>query len=334
MEGSPGPPVEDAEERSLARRLRDRREILGSQLDATRRRLEDSRPRSGLVDTVFRAIDVDTQTGGGVLSAAVAFRVFLFLVPYVFFVVVGVGFLSDATKGSPNALSSSAGITGLVAGAVKGAAELSTGERLTALLVSGLALALGARALLKVLRITHGLMWRVPIAKPKSLNRQAVVLVGLITLVLAAGGAITSLREQGAWLWVLGLGLSAMVPGAVWFVVSWHLPHAAAPRWAMLPGAALIGFGTVVLHAATVYFFAYEVEKKSDTYGAIGVALALLLWAYLLGRIVTLSAAVNAGFWYRNEGRLGHEVPEELDLADRLAGPVPTADPVEPGHAS
>ncbi len=320
------PAVEDAEERSLARRMHDRREIVEARIRVTRRRLEDARPRSGFVDTVFRAIDVDTETGGGVLSAAVAFRVFLFLVPYVFFVVVGIGILSDATKGSPNALTKSAGITGLVAGAVRGAADMSAGERFTTLVISGFALALGARALLKVLRITHGLMWRVAIPKPKKPARQAVILVGLVTVELAVGGGITALRSQSAVLWISGLGLSFLLPAAIWFVVSWHLPHADAPRSAMLPGAAVIGVGTVALHAATVYFFAYQIEAKSETYGAIGVALALLVWAYLLGRVVTLAAAVNAGFWYRNEARLGHEIPDQLDIVEQLTGDAPRGD--------
>ena len=43
---------------------------------------------------------------------------------------------------------------------------------------------------------------------------------------------------------------------------------------------------------------------KTDTYGAIGAALALLLCrSYLLGRLITASAVINATLWQRREDR-------------------------------
>jgi uncharacterized BrkB/YihY/UPF0761 family membrane protein len=68
----------------------------------------------------------------------------------------------------------------------------------------------------------------------------------------------------------------------------------------MLPGAVLVGIGTLLLHLVTVFWIAREVEHKSDTYGAIGVSLALLLWAYLLGRVIVAAASLNAALWRRN----------------------------------
>jgi uncharacterized BrkB/YihY/UPF0761 family membrane protein len=38
-------------------------------------------------------------------------------------------------------------------------------------------------------------------------------------------------------------------------------------------------------------------EHKSETYGAIGTALTVLLWAYVFGRIMTASAMLNAAGW-------------------------------------
>ena len=58
-----------------------------------------------------------------------------------------------------------------------------------------------------------------------------------------------------------------------------------------------------------------EVESKSDTYGAIGTAVALLLWAYLLGRLVVGSAALNASLWRRQESR---SVPSSSDRVDTV----------------
>ena len=124
---------------------------------------------------------------------------------------------------------------------------------------------LASRAAVKVLRITHGLIWRVPISAVEDTSRAAAAFVGLISV-------------------------------------------------AMLAGAGVVALGTVLLHAATVYWFAYETRAKSETYGAIGASLALLLWRYMLGRIITAAASINAAFWYRNEERAGRSVPSAVDL--------------------
>lgn len=319
---APDASFEDAEERSLARRLRDQRDNMEGRIEHTRQRLEDARPQSGVIDTVFRAFERDTATGGGVLSAAVAFRIFLFLVPFVFFFVVGLGFASDATDGKPTGITKSVGITGLVANAVKGAGDLSTTSRITALLVSGFALLLASRAAVKVLRITHGLIWRVPVPKLPSATRAAGAFVLVVAAALGSAAAVSALRSESLVLGILGLILSAVIPFGVWLYISWWLPRADCPWWALLPGAGVIALGTVALHAATIYWFAYEIRKKSETYGAIGASLALLLWAYMLGRIITAAASANAAFWYRNEERRGHAVPAPIDLEARLEGIV------------
>jgi hypothetical protein len=116
-------------------------------LTDTRDRLERARPRSPLIDAGFRALDRDVETGGVVLAGAVAFRVFLFLVPYVFVAVVGFGVAADAAGRDASDVARDAGIGGLVARSVSGAADLSGLARFTALVVGLLALLLGTRAL-------------------------------------------------------------------------------------------------------------------------------------------------------------------------------------------
>jgi uncharacterized BrkB/YihY/UPF0761 family membrane protein len=82
------------------------------------------------------------------------------------------------------------------------------------------------------------------------------------------------------------------------------MPHAPDLPWTVfLPGAAVFGLGLEVLHLVTVYWIATQVEHKTDTYGAIGFALALLLWAYLLGRLITTAAVVNETLWAKNVAR-------------------------------
>jgi len=89
-----------------------------------------------------------------------------------------------------------------------------------------------------------------------------------------------------------------------------------APWWSVLPGSAVVAVGSCVLQLLTVYWLSWEIERKSSSYGAIGIALALLAWAYLLGRLLTASIALNSTLWRRNAVRLA---------ATAAAGPEPPA---------
>jgi uncharacterized BrkB/YihY/UPF0761 family membrane protein len=66
-----------------------------------------------------------------------------------------------------------------------------------------------------------------------------------------------------------------------------------------VPGALLLALGAEVIHAVTVYGIALILSRKTGTYGAIGIALTLLFWAYLVGRLVVASVVLNAGIRLR-----------------------------------
>ena len=102
------------------RRERLRRWVLGRQ-----EQLEAARGTSPTVGFAFDAFSYDTDTGAPVLAAALAFRVFLFQVPYVCVFVIGAGFVSDLTGRSVESFFHGRGITRLTAESVSGAAEFS-----------------------------------------------------------------------------------------------------------------------------------------------------------------------------------------------------------------
>ena len=111
------------------------------------------------------------------------------------------------------------------------------------------------------------------------------------------------------------------------------MPHAPDVPWtALLPGAVVFGVGLEVLHLVTVYWIADQMEHKTDTYGAIGFALALLLWAYLLGRLITSAAVINETLWTR------YRTTQRRVAARAARRPVGDAQPASrhqaPGHAA
>ena len=106
------------------------------------------------------AFERDVAAGGGVLAGAVAFRVFLFMIPYVF--LRGRDLRARRQRrerGSRHARPRRRGSAASAAKAFAGIGDLSTGERIFSFFVAGFALLLATRALLKVLRIVHALVW-------------------------------------------------------------------------------------------------------------------------------------------------------------------------------
>jgi uncharacterized BrkB/YihY/UPF0761 family membrane protein len=82
----------------------------------------------------------------------------------------------------------------------------------------------------------------------------------------------------------------------------------------------LAAVGVEVLHLVTVYWISYAVAKKTERYGAIGAALALLLWAYLLGRVITSAAVLNATVWYRGQPGAVPDLQTEINEINEIRG--------------
>jgi len=160
---------------------------------------------------------------------------------------------------------------GLIARAVGSAATQSTTARIVAVTLSGYACFLGARGIVKVLRIVHGLVWQVPVPRLKHSSRAALILIGVVTVAIALSVGVSALTNRFIVGGILALLLYIAVPFLVWWYVSWLLPHGPVDGWALIPGAALFAVGVSLLHLFTVVYFPHLVSSKSDTYGAIGL---------------------------------------------------------------
>jgi uncharacterized BrkB/YihY/UPF0761 family membrane protein len=85
--------------------------------------------------------------------------------------------------------------------------------------------------------------------------------------------------------------LEGAVIGPAWLYIEWVMPRPPESTLRdVVPGAVLFTLGSVALHVVTI---SPSFENKSETYGAVGGALALLFWAYLVRRLVTSSAVLN-----------------------------------------
>jgi membrane protein len=71
------------------------------------------------------------------------------------------------------------------------------------------------------------------------------------------------------------------------------------PWSALLPGAVLIALGVQGLHLFVALYLAPKLGRSSAIYGSLGAATVILLWLYIIARLFTLSAFLNAELWER-----------------------------------
>lgn len=225
----------------------------------------------------------------------------------------GVG--TDVAGESTQNAAQSAGAVGLLAPSFASVAGGSLGDRIVAFSIGSFALRLTTRSALKVLRVVSGLTWPVPVPKLPRPTRAALIFIAVIIGALTLMQPIGLLRDASCIAGIVATALFVLVPAGLWLLFSMRaFPHAEEAGWkAMVPGSVLVGVGIQLLHLFTVLWISHQVDSKSETYGAIGVALAMLFWAYLLGRILTAGCVLNAALWYRDHPRPGRALAEDRD---------------------
>jgi YihY family inner membrane protein len=172
---------------------------------------------------------------------------------------------------------------------------------------SGLALAVGIVGALwgglGVVQAAQGAMdtvWHVPRKKRpsfiKSRLRALLLLLvlgaGLIISVLLAGLA-TAGTGHSMWTKVLALVISTLINFGV-FLAAMMLLTVADVSWRqLLPGAVIAGLAGLALQAVGGYIVGHTFKSASQTYGTLGVVIALLSWIYLQAQVFLFAAEVN-----------------------------------------
>jgi uncharacterized BrkB/YihY/UPF0761 family membrane protein len=284
--------------RALARvaALRARGEEAVTKLDA---RYGATRP----VGIVRDAIRLDMAVAGGELAGALAYRLFLWFLPFALVLIAGLGFYAEASDDSPRQIADRLGLAGLVADSVARAAR--SDARWYALLIGVPVLLYVTRTLLRTVVAVHRLAWG--LERGRGHLRPANVLLFLAALVgLIAVGAVVSAAtadNPAAWL-VLGPA-AVLVRAAIWLFVADRLPRPDVPTTALIPGALVVGVGFLGVNAFSLLVIGRIAESRQDSYGALGAAAAVLFSFWLASRVVVAAAVTNAALWRR-----GHQPAE------------------------
>jgi len=270
------------------------------QADAERlaERAQSERERHRSVDAVFEMAERDSEVAGGIIAGALAYRLFIWLLPLALIAVAGLGFAADASSESPEESARSVGLEGLISSSIADAAN--SPNRWYALLIGIPVLIWATRSLLRALIGAHRLVWtdvRAAAPKPR-LVASLRFLVFLLSFGVVSATA-SALRASSGVAGVLAT-LVALVPYAgLWLLISVRLPHRDAPWRALIPGALVVAVGIELLHVVIAYVITPWALAKQGTYGALGVAAALLVGLFLISRLIVDAAVVNATLWER-----------------------------------
>ena len=257
---------------------------------ATRDRVYASRGRYHQVDVALRTWERDVETGGSLMAAALAFRLFLWTLPAALFTVGVLGFTVDESATA----ATSDGIRGYTMATVEQAASQAHRSRWLLVIVGGVLLLYVSYTLTKTVVVATALVWNRPLRSVHRPLRAVSVMLAAMTAAIGLAAMGSFLRNMSPGLGLVATVFTAALWGLMWWVVSYLLPHADnLPWWGLLPGAVFLGIGTQLLHLATVYYFGVKLGNASEWYGPLGVAATLLLWAYIISRLVLASASIN-----------------------------------------
>ena len=301
----PDPGGSDQSRRQRAARLAASAAERSEQLRSSAgQRLDDLRVRYDLIDAVLDAVDLDRRRAGGLLAGGIAFRAFIWLLPAALLTTGLLGAVHRISAKSPRTIAVDSGLGGVIADSVASASRQS-GRATAVLIVLGAVLTVyTAMTLVRALRLAFVFAWGLPIVRRRGLVKEATLFSIAVIAQLTLGAVASWVRSQTT---PGGIIVGVIVPvggAAIWWWIAWRLPHAEDIGWtALLPGTLLIYAGLQLMHLATVYYFAGHLAHSGRLYGSLGIAATLLLWLYLVCRLIVAGAFLNASLWYRAHPR-------------------------------
>jgi uncharacterized BrkB/YihY/UPF0761 family membrane protein len=262
-------------------------------------RIEVLRARHDLVDAALHAADHDRRRAGALLAGGIAFRMFVWLLPAALFTTGIAGLVHTFSPKSPEGIAQSSGLGGVVANTVASASVQSQRATVALIVIGAVLTVSAAMTLVRALRLAFAFAWGLPRARrPGILLDAALFSIGMITVMSLSG--VASWARSISTIGGLVIGIIVPIVGAaLWLGISWRLPHGDVPWTALLPGTLLVYAGMQAMHLLTVYYFSAQLAQAGRLYGSLGVAATLLVWLYLVARLMVGGAFLNATLWYR-----------------------------------
>jgi uncharacterized BrkB/YihY/UPF0761 family membrane protein len=267
--------------------------------------VEAARGRHRSVDLGFVLVERDSAIGGGLLAGALAYRLFVLLLPTALLFVSGLGIVADTVDKSPATIARDAGLHGLIASEVASAA--SGRHRAVVFVLVLPVVAYATVSLYNAIAKVYALAWHGSARRVRITPRGVAVFAGALVLDVAAAWIVGWIRRGDEFGGLAMLLVYLVLVGGAWLAVSAELPRRPVAWSALLPGAVVVGAGLLFVNVFNVYVTTRLVENRADTYGALGIAAALLFSLVLVGRLIVVSAELNAAL----ADRRAHEGPPD-----------------------
>jgi uncharacterized BrkB/YihY/UPF0761 family membrane protein len=251
----------------------------------------------------------ERELGGALLAGGVAFRLFLWLTPLG---LVVAALLSLWSETDPDGLESAAKKVGIGAAAAHAATRaLEYDDRSIALtLAVGLVLltwfTLGA---LRALTLSYALAWRLEPPRIRRRGRSILVFNALFLLGIASFFGVAWLHERLGVSEIAGIAASLALVTGVALLAMWLLPHRATQARDLLPGAFAVAAGHQLVQIVVLLYFAPKLGDSEETAGVFGAAATMLVWLYVLSRLITGAAFLNATLHARRDGEGAPRAP-------------------------
>jgi hypothetical protein len=267
-----------------------------------RTRIEASRARHASIDIGFDVVERDASIGGGLLAGALAYRLFVLLLPSSLLFVSGLGLYADAVNKSPTQAVKDAGLHGLIASEV---ASTASGRARWIVFIVMVPIVLYATVTLyRATAKVHAIVWHGSGRGVRITPAGASLFAAALLLQLVAVEIVGWIRRGDQFGGIAALLVFLVLGGGAWLAVSTQLPHRDVRWTALVPGALMFGVGLLFINVFNVYVTTRLVQGRADTYGALGIAAALLFSLVLVGRLVVGSAELNASLVDHRANRL------------------------------
>ena len=236
----------------------------------------------------IRAAERNRRVAASVLAGGLAYRIFLWLLPFALVVGGGLGF---SNANSTEEAVEGGGLPGAVTNAIGDAAR-SANSQSWWLLAVGVPLLLWAGFTgAKAVQLIHALVWEEPPPKPKPL-RASLAFTGMAIAFMAAVALTWWVRDD--WPGLLAPVVTFAPLAGLWLWVSLHLPHRDAPWQALVPGALVVAIGFQVLHELIGNFLVPKLEKSTSLYGDLGATATFLFFMYVVAFLIVTAPVLNS----------------------------------------
>jgi uncharacterized BrkB/YihY/UPF0761 family membrane protein len=299
----PGSPIAlDADEQAAsdAGRIARARRSAAELETRARKEFDRAREQHATVRLAVQAFESDRRRAGGLLAGGLAYRIFLWQIPLALFLVSAFGLATELSGDDPADLARKTGMTAALAGAISQAVAASQSARWWLLILGAFLTVWAGRGVYRGVRLVSELAWETRAPRGSSLKGSLAV-TGFGVLAVALQAFLPKISETLGLPALVRFALGLMLASSLAFAVLRLLPRADVPWTSILPGALLMGVGMRLLGLAASTYFAYRLDHSNDLYGALGLAVVMMLFLFLVARLFVAAQFLNATLHRRGE---------------------------------